>query len=152
MLEQECKRLHIEINNLSDIAARYNYQKLDQFFAAIGCGDVSVHQVINHAEKNQQTPTLPPTTHKPQTHHKHQDDIHIDGVGNLLTHIAKCCTPLPGEAIIGYITQGRGISIHKQSCRNIIHANEEQQKRLLDVSWGDGMTPDLSRGPTVVCQ
>lgn len=145
MLEQECKRLGISIEDMQAIADRYNYKKGDDIYAAIGCGDLSVHQVINSAQqalRQQQPVKIPPTApvSKPQTHHKHKDDIHIEGVGNLLTHIAKCCTPLPGEPIIGYITQGRGISIHRQDCSNISHANEEQQKRLLEVSWGEAAT------------
>ena len=59
----------------------------------------------------------------------------FEGVGNLLTHIARCCQPVPGDPVLGYITLGRGVSIHRQDCVNIIHASEKQQERFLQVSW-----------------
>src|SRR5262249_5407726 len=66
-------------------------------------------------------------------------DIDILGVGNLLTHLAVCCKPVPDDAIIGYVTQGNGISIHRQDCSNLLHmcANPQQKERLIQVSWGE---------------
>jgi GTP pyrophosphokinase len=63
-------------------------------------------------------------------------DLAIEGVGNLLTNLARCCQPVPGDTIVGYITVGRGVSVHRQDCPNIIHASEKQRQRLIQVSWG----------------
>ena len=68
---------------------------------------------------------------------KPKTDLHILGVGHLLTQIARCCKPLPGEDIIGYITQGKGVTIHRQNCRNMQHISEDSKKRLIEVDWGD---------------
>jgi len=68
---------------------------------------------------------------------KPKTDLHILGVGHLLTQIARCCKPLPGEEIIGYITQGKGVTIHRQNCRNMQHISEDSKKRLIEVDWGD---------------
>ena len=57
-------------------------------------------------------------------------DLQIEGVGNLLTFMARCCQPVPGDAVIGYITIGRGVSVHRQDCPNIIHASERQKQRF----------------------
>ena len=63
-------------------------------------------------------------------------DLRIEGVGNLLTHMARCCQPVPGDQVVGYITLGRGVSVHCQDCANIIHAGEQQKQRFLQVTWG----------------
>ena len=62
-------------------------------------------------------------------------DLQIEGVGNLLSHMARCCQPLPGDLVIGYITLGQGVSIHRQDCQNILSASEKQKQRFLGVSW-----------------
>ncbi len=80
----------------------------------------------------------PPVTQKMSK--TQRDGIYIHGVGNLLTHMARCCKPVPGDAIIGYITLGRGISIHRKDCINILHASGEQLLRLIEVSWGEQAT------------
>ena len=63
-------------------------------------------------------------------------ELCIEGVGNLLTHMARCCQPLPGDDVMGYITLGRGVSVHRKDCSNIIHSTEKQRRRFLDVQWG----------------
>src|SRR3990167_7424424 len=62
--------------------------------------------------------------------------LSIEGVGNLLTYMARCCQPVPGDEVIGYITLVRGVSVHRQDCSNIIHAGEKQRQRFLAVTWG----------------
>jgi GTP pyrophosphokinase len=62
--------------------------------------------------------------------------ITVSGVGNLLTHMAKCCSPVPGDAIAGFITQGRGISVHRQDCDQLANALSQQSERFVEVQWG----------------
>ncbi len=61
----------------------------------------------------------------------------IQGVGNLLTRLAKCCNPVPGDAIVGFITRGGGATIHRRDCANAMHHRDEQEERLIEVSWGE---------------
>ena len=68
---------------------------------------------------------------------KGADDVTIEGVGNLMTTIAKCCQPVPGDTVVGYITRGRGVTIHRDDCRQILRWQNEQNPRLLRVSWGE---------------
>ncbi|HSH42222.1 MAG TPA: ACT domain-containing protein, partial [Arenicellales bacterium] len=63
-------------------------------------------------------------------------EFKIHGVGNLMTHVAACCRPVPGEPIVGFITQGRGVSIHRQDCSNILHQRTDAPHRLVEVQWG----------------
>jgi len=78
-----------------------------------------------------------PVIKKPASSQKSRQDIQILGVGHLLTQIARCCKPLPGEPIIGYITLGKGVSIHRKSCNNMIHITESNKNRLIEVDWGE---------------
>ncbi|MEX1056811.1 MAG: ACT domain-containing protein, partial [Natronospirillum sp.] len=64
------------------------------------------------------------------------DDLNILGVGNLLTVIAGCCKPVPGDAIVGYITMGRGVSVHREDCVNLLQLRNNEPERIIEVSWG----------------
>ena len=70
---------------------------------------------------------------------KRSGDVRISGVGDLLTQIAQCCKPLPNDPIVGYITRGRGVSIHRADCRNLLNLADTEQARLIDVAWSGGM-------------
>jgi len=67
---------------------------------------------------------------------KSSDDITIEGVGNLMTSMAKCCSPVPGDPVVGYVTQGRGVTIHREDCGQVVHWRAENNPRLLKVNWG----------------
>jgi GTP pyrophosphokinase len=64
------------------------------------------------------------------------DDIVIEGVGNLMTAMAKCCHPIPGDPVVGYVTRGRGVTIHREDCRQVVRWRAENSPRLLQVHWG----------------
>ena len=112
----------------------------DELYVAIGRGDVSESQ-LSSALQEQQTedqdvvipvqPKIRRQTEKPSSSH-----ISVRGVGNLLTTLANCCKPVPGDEIIGFITRGKGVSIHRKDCVNIINLNEEDFDRLIEVDWG----------------
>lgn len=145
ILERELKRLELKTDKLNDIAKSLNFKRKDDLLAALGRGDVRFAQILNRipeaAKSEEEAADAIVLKSKPQARAKESygsGDIHIEGVGNLLTHIARCCQPVPGDEIIGFITTGRGISIHKQDCPNILHANESQKARLIEVNWGEG--------------
>ena len=141
LLEQECKRLNLGGIDWQAIAQRYNFKSITDMHAGLGCGDLRLGQVIGMAQTqlNSEKPSapLPPTLHsknraRAKTHDK---DIQVEGVDNLLTHMAKCCQPTPGDIIIGFVTLGRGVSIHRQDCENILNATATQRERFIEVEW-----------------
>jgi GTP pyrophosphokinase len=142
LLQRELKRHHLKMADLEQLTEKYDQKSTDDILAAIGAGDIRLGQVINALEALRQpkiesvvTPEITPA--KTTVTDKLQQGIHILGVPNLLTRIAICCTPVPSDQIIGYITRGRGISIHRQDCPNIKAANERQKNRLIEVTWSN---------------
>lgn len=134
LLDKELKSLEIKSERLQELVDVFNFKRLDELYAAVGRGDLKISQVINRLLPTEVTPPIMRVA-KPARESSH-DDLCIEGVGNLLTHMARCCQPLPGDDVLGYITLGRGVSIHRRDCVNVIHASEKQQNRFLQVSWG----------------
>lgn len=137
ILEKELKTLGIKMERINEILPHFNFKRQDDLLAAVGRGDVKLGQIINRiAPVETQKPVIL-NVMKPQLKHDTRGgDIQIEGVGNLLTHIARCCQPVPGDEVLGYITVGRGVSIHRKDCSNIIHSSEKQRQRFLEVAWG----------------
>lgn len=132
ILERELKRLGITIANLEETARLFDYEDLDDFLAAIGYGGITPHQL---ALKLVAEPEIvPPVTKVPSGKAAAAGGIQVLGVGDLLSHLANCCHPVPGDDIIGYITRSRGVSVHRKDCVNI--RNVEDKRRLIEVSWG----------------
>ena len=136
-LEKELKALGIKAERLNDVVLALNFKRLDDLLAAIGRGELKVSQVLSRLTPAENIPEIPHTFTKPQTIPEARgSDLRIEGVGNLLTHMARCCRPVPGDQVVGYITLGRGVAVHRQDCTNIIHAGERQRQRFLQVTWG----------------
>ncbi len=137
ILDKELKTLGIKTDRLHDVAVSFNYKRLDDLLAALGRGDIKLGQILNRLTPAETVVPVGFTVTKPQVKPEVRgSDLHIEGVGNLLTHMARCCQPLPGEEVVGYITVGRGVSVHRQDCPNIIHSSEKQRQRFLQVTWG----------------
>ncbi|HIQ06765.1 MAG TPA: bifunctional (p)ppGpp synthetase/guanosine-3',5'-bis(diphosphate) 3'-pyrophosphohydrolase, partial [Anaerolineae bacterium] len=138
-LERELKRLSIEPISFEAIAELFGYEnKLDDFLAAIGYGDINAQQLaskIMAAERKKTIPALPPLP-ETTTPAMPTDEVSVMGTEGLLTHPARCCNPLPGDPIIGYVTRGRGVSIHRRDCPNILALKDRDQDRLIEVQWG----------------
>ncbi|HSW70239.1 MAG TPA: bifunctional (p)ppGpp synthetase/guanosine-3',5'-bis(diphosphate) 3'-pyrophosphohydrolase [Gammaproteobacteria bacterium] len=132
-LERELSRAGISNPNFEKIAARFNYKNDEALFASIGHGNVRIAQII-HALQSDQQPEINKQMVLPlkQTAEL-QGNMEIAGINDLLTRIAKCCKPIPGDQVIGYITQGRGVSIHRQDCNNINLTRNAN--RIIQVSW-----------------
>jgi GTP pyrophosphokinase len=137
LLEKELKSLNFKFDQLHNILPILHFKTLDDLYAAIGRGDVKLQYVLNKLIPQEKSELKATNIIKRATKQINisQGDLTIAGVGQLLTHMAKCCQPLPGDPVIGYITLGRGVSIHKQSCSNILHANDKQRERLVVVDW-----------------
>ena len=151
LLERELAQLNISGIDLQKAAQRFNKQGIPGLYAAIGAGDVGVEQVINSLQsrqgKNRSLGALDSISsleafdstadEELSTAQRFKSsDVFIHGVGNLLTQMARCCRPLPGDGIGGYITQGRGISIHRQDCGNFLRLQGAEPQRIIKVEWG----------------
>ncbi|WP_133135149.1 GTP diphosphokinase [Legionella rowbothamii] len=137
LLDKELKSLGIKSDKLNEVVSALHFKKLDDLYANLGRGDIKIGQIINKLAPPQTSEVnldkFVRTQGKPEVT---GSDLRIEGVGNLLTFMARCCQPVPGDNVIGYITIGRGVSVHRQDCPNIIHASERQKQRFLQVTWG----------------
>lgn len=138
IVERELQRLGISDISFEKIAQQFKYQKVDKFFAAVGRTDIKTTQIINAVQESTEKKEDKIHISRPRKRSKNEEsDVYINGVGNLLTQIAKCCKPLPGDAIVGYITHGRGVTIHRQDCGNALHYNIDSKDRLVEVQWAE---------------
>lgn len=138
MLDRELRLLDIKDINLDKIAGKFNKQGVDGLYAAVGAGDISVKQVVRSVllEQRRQRRDFSLPTRVDKAVKYEGADIYIHGVDNLLTRKAHCCNPVPGDEIGGYITEGRGVSIHRKDCGNLLRLQVEEPERILQVSWG----------------
>jgi GTP pyrophosphokinase len=137
IVERELHRLGITEVNYEKLAQQFNFNKADKFFAAVGRGDIKTAQIINLLqETNREEEPEIHLSHVPQARRQAESDVYILGVGDLLTNMARCCKPVPGDPIIGYITRGRGVTVHRRDCQNILRYNTEAPQRLVEVQWG----------------
>jgi len=139
-LDRELHRAGIGAINQEKIAQKLHFQKLEDLLAAIGRGDVSEHQIaltIQEEMAPRAEEPLPPATPRRVTAQKAQSEIVLEGIGNLQTNTAKCCKPLPPDAIVGYLTRDHGVTIHRMSCAFIVRLQEDRRNRLLGAQWGN---------------
>lgn len=141
LLDREFKRLALLDLDFEGLAQKLHFNSLDDLYAAVGASDIGVGQVLNAAQKqldaaDPQQPLIPFRSSR-ASRQKKDSDFYIEGVGNLLTQIANCCNPVPGDAITGYITLGKGVSIHRQDCNNILQLQADEPQRIIKVEWGE---------------
>ncbi|MGD9115958.1 MAG: bifunctional (p)ppGpp synthetase/guanosine-3',5'-bis(diphosphate) 3'-pyrophosphohydrolase [Dehalococcoidia bacterium] len=130
MLDKEMRHLGIRPTEREELARMFNYDSLDDFLAAIGYGGVSTHQIALKLSAEPPPPQVKPEVAPPKPP---QSAVRVLGVGDLVTHLARCCHPVPGDKIIGYVTRSRGVTIHRKDCYNIVH--EDEKERLISVDW-----------------
>jgi len=137
ILEREKHLLNFPNLKAHDLFQQFGKQNERDFLIALGRGDISHKQFSDSLLRSRST-EIPIRKIKKVTPTKQIGGVIVQGVSDLVTQVAQCCQPLQGEAIIGYITIGRGVSVHRVDCKNILHLNDEQKKRLVDVSWRGG--------------
>jgi GTP diphosphokinase / guanosine-3',5'-bis(diphosphate) 3'-diphosphatase len=125
-LDHEIRRLGLEFSP-EEIARVFKYERLDDFYAAVGCGEVDIHAIASRLIPQERPAPKSVAAVNEKT------GISIMGVGDLYSRLATCCKPLPGDAIVGYITRGRGVTVHRQDCPNVQTVENE---RLVPVQWG----------------
>ena len=147
MLERESRRLGITLDNkmLEDIARQSNVHSITDLYAGIGFGDIGVLNIIHELSARQQKSAEQPTLDErlaripvKAPRKQSRQNIDIDGVDNLLVNYATCCQPVPPVAIRGFISQGRGVNIHRADCPNLQHLAKAHPERILDVHWNAG--------------
>ncbi|MDP6347320.1 MAG: RelA/SpoT family protein, partial [Dehalococcoidia bacterium] len=130
VVDRELRRLGLGSISYDDLAKAFGVDQVDEFLATVGYGGITAHQIAHQIAP---PPPQPPPAPAPQSQPM-PTQIQATGVSNLLTRIAGCCRPLPGDSIVGYVTRAKGISIHRQNCPGILH--EKETDRLLPVEWG----------------
>jgi GTP diphosphokinase / guanosine-3',5'-bis(diphosphate) 3'-diphosphatase len=137
-LEKELSRLDMNDVNLDKLARRFNLRAAENLYAAVGCGDISIKRIINKLSDLEEE-TLPPISDIVTSASKQQDKnaVSVLGLKGLLTSFARCCNPLPGDEIVGYITRGRGATIHRRDCPNILRMMDKDRERIVKVTWGE---------------
>jgi len=136
LVEKEVSRLDLGTDiDYEDLASSFHYETSEDLYAAVGCGDISVGKIINAllAIKVGETAGFP-AFHKEEISRETSGDIAVVGLKGVKNQLAGCCNPTPGDEIIGFITRGRGATIHRKDCANILNARD--QERLVEVSWG----------------
>jgi GTP pyrophosphokinase len=135
LLEEELKKNHLDVSllkpkNMEEIVKGYTMKSYDDLLAAVGYGKISPHQVINRLqpEKPMEAPARPAT--KPAE----QKGIIIKGIDDVLYHTAKCCFPVPGDNLVGFITRGKGVAVHRKDCQNLERLAVDED-RLIEVDW-----------------
>jgi GTP diphosphokinase / guanosine-3',5'-bis(diphosphate) 3'-diphosphatase len=144
MLEKEMKRLAVT-DSFDAMAKLFSYDKVDDFLAAIGYGDINSQHLatrVLEAERREHErrmweerpweAAITPSRQQDQS----DDGFSVQGIGGLLTHLGRCCNPVPGDPIVGYVTRGKGLTIHRINCPNVSNiVRKGQQSRLMDVQW-----------------
>jgi len=122
---------------LKSLTATFNMRHVDDLYAAIGRGDLGVNQILNSLKVPEEKIEEKAFVSSGKTVESHKGDIVIEGVGDLMTKLARCCKPLPDDLIAGFITQGRGVSVHRKDCKNLFAIKTEYPQRLIEASWAN---------------
>jgi GTP pyrophosphokinase len=132
-LERELQRLGITDVNFEKLARDLEYKTADEMFIALGNGDLSISKIIKKFSQQKTAEDIfeVNSTHTPTTS---TNAIEVVGLKGMLSNMARCCNPMPGDQVVGFITRGRGATIHRQDCPNILQTKERE--RLLQVGWG----------------
>ncbi|MFT6157031.1 MAG: GTP pyrophosphokinase [Neolewinella sp.] len=141
LLDKEFKRLALNSIDYKYLADQMHCPSVDDMYASVGAGEISMFQLIRAAnslagrddDNAQSMLRLRPAS----TKQNDGSQVRISGVGNLMTYFARCCKPLPGEGITGYITVGRGVSVHRQDCNKLLQLQSVEPQRIITVGWAE---------------
>lgn len=140
LLEREMNRLKLTAN-LDKIANQLNFKSSETMLTALGNSDIKMSQIINlinkdaRKEKNNKADDIAPIHGPSKKKEDGNSDIMIYGVGGMVTKLAQCCKPVPGDPILGYVTIGHGVSIHRPDCKNITNELSNHSDRIIEVEW-----------------
>jgi GTP pyrophosphokinase len=135
ILDRELRRLGMQHIDLEKLARGFDYRALDDLYVAVGCGDLSIGHIINTLSEGSSDEHIFEIKPSTQPRDVGENAVTVLGLRNILTTFARCCNPVPGDEIVGYITRGRGATIHRQDCPNILRMKDRD--RIVKVSWGE---------------
>ncbi len=140
ILDREFMRLAVSDIDFGPLIDKLNVKSLDDLYAGVGTGDLSVDRIANVAQRLfKPESAIRPTSlvGRAKSDGGGGADVYINGVGNLMSHMAACCKPIPGDSITGYITVGRGVAIHRQDCSNALQHGVDDPERMIAVEWAN---------------
>lgn len=160
-IEKEIRRLGLEPHivmtedQLMEVVKKFNFQDVEDMYSAVGFGGITAAQICTRLteklrkvqeEKEQLQLSQEVKELKPSSPRRSRPThgVTVKGVDNLLIRFARCCNPVPGDDIIGYITRGRGVSVHRTDCANIPNAEQEEKERLIEVEWAEQVEANYS--------
>ncbi len=138
ILDRELARLSVKEVPTDAIAKQLKFADTDALSVALGAGDLtsaSIATALQHIRGTELSERTRPRRSRRKS--AGPDSVAVSGVGDLLCNYARCCRPVPPEPVVGYITQGRGVSIHRQDCGNFLGLNQRHPERIIEISWGD---------------
>jgi GTP pyrophosphokinase len=156
LLERAVKRKGLDPQNIVRnqwilrVYKQFNYATAEEMFNAVSHGGVMLSKVVNaltdiYEEETQATAkrmlreqeraAAAAARRRTENRHRERTDVRVKGVSNLLIHLGKCCNPVPGDSITGFITKGKGVTVHRDDCPNVLHIPEEEKGRLIEVEW-----------------
>jgi GTP pyrophosphokinase len=139
LLEREFKRMAMTSIDIKVVADKMNRQTVEELYISVGSGDTTAKQVVAAAQRiidKARGKQLDFRDFETKPSIKQDTGVKVQGVGNLLTIIAGCCNPVPGDDIAGYITHGRGVSIHRSDCGKLLNLQAAEPSRIVLVEWG----------------
>lgn len=159
LVEKEIKSQDYDIKevltpeNIKRVMEKLNYTNEDDLYAAVGVGGITAQQLVNRlAEKKRREREQEEALEKivkemqnPPTKKRTESGVIVKGIDNLLIRLSRCCTPVPGDEIVGFITKGRGVSVHRADCPNI--QEDGNSERLIEVEWENSQTPERKEYP-----
>ncbi|NMA65755.1 MAG: bifunctional (p)ppGpp synthetase/guanosine-3',5'-bis(diphosphate) 3'-pyrophosphohydrolase, partial [Clostridiaceae bacterium] len=162
MFEKEVKRTRIAINQLLKsefvevLFRKYNFNNMDDVYAAIALGAITANRVVSRLREeyrkslpqeeqtNMLLKQIEKESSKKKVKERNDSGIIVKGIDNCLVRLSRCCNPVPGDEIIGYITRGRGVSVHRRDCSNMKHNIIDGDARLIEVYWYKNVSPNIS--------
>ena len=147
-LAKELRRAGLPVNGLlkshalSTVATELSLEDLDALFAAIGANQASAQSVVQRVQRELQgdSEQVPTTVERRGLSHRSNrrgTGVFVEGLDDLMIHLARCCTPVPGDPIVGFVTRGRGVSIHRSDCANSASLATQERERTIEVEWDD---------------
>ncbi|MBQ1342777.1 MAG: bifunctional (p)ppGpp synthetase/guanosine-3',5'-bis(diphosphate) 3'-pyrophosphohydrolase [Firmicutes bacterium] len=156
-VDRECRRFNLEPAKvikedvMMEIAHRFGCTSIDDLYASIGANDVRVETVVTKLREEYKKEQPQEISIKAETNRPSDSGIIVDGIDSPMVRMAACCRPLPGEDIVGYVTRGRGISVHLADCPNVLRYRRTEPERLMPVQWGSNVEGLFSAEMEAIC-
>lgn len=135
LLDKLMRQLGVKFSERSSLAKTFKCDSIDEFYNSIGYGGVTLSQIAARLAVEEAEEELPKTV-STAPRNLPASTVSVLGASDMLTNLAQCCNPVPGDSIVGYVTRSRGVTVHRGDCSNVVH--EEEKERLVSVEWGGG--------------